>query len=430
MRRQMLLLVTLGVAAGAATLAAAHHPPGAAGSAPAGLSEARVRDLDIAFYQGRIARDPLGARDRAQLAGLYLARARETGDNGDLVRAEQTARGSFANRRARNAQALAVLVNSLLAQHRYRDALAAARDLAALEPAPRPVQALLAEIEMEVGRYDSARTRFAALAGWTRDLSVAPRLARWLEIEGRNEDAHRLLLQARDNARRLPRLPAEQAAWFELRVGDIALRNGQLDEAAKAFRNGLAVHPDDYRLLAAQARLAAVRHDWAGAIDWGERAIARQLDPATLGLVGDAYAARGDAARMAEYYRVLEITMDGQTGSFHRAWSLFLLDHDRRIGEVLRKAEEEIAVRQDVYGWDLLAWALHRSGRDAEAASAMARALALGTRDATFFYHAAMIERALGHRVAARERLRQAFAVNPYWHWTQPDSARALLEAP
>ena len=131
-----------------------------------------------------------------------------------------------------------------------------------------------------------------------------------------------------------------------------------------------------------------------------------------------------------ERARVLEVTMNGQTGPFHRAWSLFLLDHDRRVAEVLRKAQEEIAIRHDIYGWDLLAWALHKSGRDGEAADAMARALSLGTRDGMLFYHAAMIEHALGQAAAARTRLDQAFAVNPYWHPSQPAEARAALEKP
>jgi tetratricopeptide (TPR) repeat protein len=429
MTRVGLTVIALtGLAATAVTLRAVSRAP-APVAAPS-RAESEVRDRDIAFYRARVERDPVGARDRAQLAGLYLDRARDGGDNADLVRAEETARGSLANRRAHNGKALAVLVNSLLAQHRYPEALTAARDLAALEPDARSVQALLAEIQMELGQYDSARAMFASLASWTRDLAVAPRLARWLELEGRNEDAHRILVQARDNALKLPGLPAEQAAWFELRVGDIALRNGRLDEADKAFHAGLAAHPEDYRLLAAMARLAAVRHQWQAAITWGERALARHLDPATLGLLGDAYVALGDSAKAEEYYRVLEVSLGGQTGPFHRAWSLALLDHDRRVPELLRKAEEEITVRRDVYGWDLLAWALHKAGRDAEAAAAVQRALALGTRDATLFYHAAMIEHALGHRVMARRWLEQAIGVNPYWHPSQPAEALAALETP
>jgi tetratricopeptide (TPR) repeat protein len=432
LRRLIVVAAALGVAAAAAALAVGGGAGGArAPEAPPlrRLPDADVRNLDIAFYQKRIARDPLGARDRAQLAGLYLQRARETGDNSDLVRAEETARGSLANRRGRNGKALAVLVNSLLAQHRYPEALVAARDLATLEPDARVVQALLGEIEMELGLYDSAGARFAPLAVWTRDLGVAPRLARWLELQGRSEDAHRLLLQTRDNARKLHALPPEQAAWFELRVADLALRNGRLAEAEQSLDAGLAAHPGDYRLLGLYARLAAVRHDWREAIAWGEQAVARTLDPATLGIVGDAYGALGDSAKAAEYYRVLEVAVSRQIGPFHRAWSLFLLDHDRRVPEVLGKAQEEIAVRRDVYGWDLLAWALHKAGRDEEARGAMERALALGTRDAMLFYHAGMIARALGDREPARRYLTAALAVNPYWHPTQPEEARAVLEA-
>jgi tetratricopeptide (TPR) repeat protein len=181
-------------------------------------------------------------------------------------------------------------------------------------------------------------------------------------------------------------------------------------------------------VLGLYARLSTARRDWRGAIDWGEQAIARTLDPATLGVVGDAHAALGDTAKAEEYFRVLEVAVSRQAGPFHRAWSLFLLDHDRRTAEVLDKAQEEIVVRKDVYGWDLLAWALHKNGRDADARGAMGHALALGTRDAMLFYHAGMIERDLGDRGAARRHLADALAVNPYWHPTQPDSARAALE--
>jgi tetratricopeptide (TPR) repeat protein len=146
-------------------------------------------------------------------------------------------------------------------------------------------------------------------------------------------------------------------------------------------------------------------------------------------VVGDAYAAVGDTAKAGEYFRVLEVAVSRQVGPFHRAWSLFLLDHDRRTADVLDKAREEIAVRKDIYGWDLLAWALHKNGREADARQAMRHALALGTRDAMLFYHAGVIELALGERDAARRDLTEALAVNPYWHPTQPDSARAALEA-
>jgi len=43
--------------------------------------------------------------------------------------------------------------------------------------------------------------------------------------------------------------------------------------------------------------------------------------------------------------------------------------------------QRDLATRRDVYGYDLLAWALFKSGRVTEARAAMAQALAWGTED-------------------------------------------------
>jgi tetratricopeptide (TPR) repeat protein len=97
------------------------------------------------------------------------------------------------------------------------------------------------------------------------------------------------------------------------------------------------------------------------------------------------------------------------------------------VPRVLAKVREEIQTRRDIYGYDLLAWALHKSGDDREAARAMQSALALGTRDAMLLYHAGMIAFAQGDRPQAREYLNQALQVNRYWDPFQPAQARAVL---
>jgi tetratricopeptide (TPR) repeat protein len=407
------------------------RPPAAQTAPPAPApprTDERVRDLDIAFYTERAARDPTGATDLAQLAALYLQRARETGDPADAIRAERAARRSLHNRAARNERARMVLTSSLLAQHRFADALAVARALSASEPDVAPYRASLGEIQLELGRYDEARATFQSLAGQVRELSVAPRYARWLEIEGQPEEARRILVTARSDAQRSANLPPEQRAWFSLRLGDLDLRMGRIEDAAREYDEGLRAHPDDYRLLAALAHLSAVRREWARAIDYGERSIVVALDPATLATLSDAYAALGDTARAEDYMRVLDVAVLRQPGAYHRAWSLFYLDHRRHLSRVQAKIRAELRTRRDIYGYDLLAWALHTAGHDAAARAVMARALAEGTQDALLFYHAGMIERALGHDAAARQYLERALHVNPYFHPTQPAHARAVLD--
>jgi tetratricopeptide (TPR) repeat protein len=392
-------------------------------------TQARIREMDIAFYQRRVARDSFSARDFTQLAGLYLQRARETADNEDLVRAEEIARHSLALRRGRNDEAVGVLATSLMGQHRFAEAHDAAEELLRGDSTSIAARGLVAEAAMELGRYDEAGRLFGMLVTYQADLGTAPRLARWAELRGRPEEARRLLRQALDQAGRRHGMPREQLAWFHLRLGDLALRAGHLDEADRELKAGLAVTPGDYRLLGTLARLHAVTHDWRRAAEEGELAISRALDPATLGLLHDTWTELGDSAKAAEYYRAMAVSALRQTGPYHRAWSLFLLDHDREVPRVLANVRSELRTRRDIYGYDLLAWALHKSGRDAEARAPMQQALTLGTRDAMLYYHAGMIERALGDTASTRTRLEAALAINPAWHPTQPAMARAVLDS-
>ena len=61
------------------------------------------------------------------------------------------------------------------------------------------------------------------------------------------------------------------------------------------------------------------------------------------------------------------------------------------------------------------AWALYQHGEYSEAQRYSKLALQLGTRDAAMHYRAGMIALALNDRSGAREQLRQALAINPYF---------------
>lgn len=390
-------------------------------------TDAEIRELDIAWFTARAERDPSGGADLARLGALYLERGRESGDPRDALLAEQVARRSLRNRATHNAAAASVLQVSLLAQHRFDEALVLARSALAAQPEHPGLRAAVGEIQMELGRYDEARASFTDLHAPSGDLAVSPRLARWMEIEGRPDRATRLLRSALATAQRQPARTPAQLAWYHLRLGDVALRAGHPSAADSAYREGLALHPDDHRLLGALAHSALVQRRWRDAVDYGERAIAQTLDPATLGTLSDAYAALGDTVRSEEYARALDVAVLQQPGAYHRAWSLFLLDRGRHVETVSRKVRDELRTRTDVYGYDLLAWSLHARGRDREAASAMDHALAQGTLDAQLFFHAGMIRRALGDTAAARMMLQRALATNPYFHHRQPDVARSVL---
>jgi len=95
--------------------------------------------------------------------------------------------------------------------------------------------------------------------------------------------------------------------------------------------------------------------------------------------------------------------------------------------EMVALLRRESAERPDMLGFDLLAWALYQSGDHAGAREAILRALAVGTQEGTLYFHAGMIELALGNRRAARSHLQHALAINPRFHHLYAAQAREVL---
>jgi tetratricopeptide (TPR) repeat protein len=422
-------VIVVGGWLGARKLGAFEPAPSPVATTSATMSEIGERDTQIRVWKTALAQDPKSAIALGQLAALYLERARETGEDQNYNVSEDYARRSLALRTNRNGPTYVTLAAALVAQHRFAEAEQVAKDLVAFDPTIPQYRAQLGEIEMELGHYDAARLAFDSLYNVRTHLSIAPRLARWAELNGNITYARRLLADALADAKTRRDLPKEQTAWFHLRVGDIDMRNGRMRSARSYFEAGLAIEPNDYRLLDAMSHLEAVEGNPKKAIEYGERGIAIKLDPATLGTIGDAYAAIGDRAQAEDYYKTMEIAVAGQPGAYHRAWSLFLLDHNHRVPEVLSNVQREIQTRKDIYGYDLLAWALHKEHRDREAGAAMMQARLLGTHDAMLLYHEGMIDRALGENARARYFLTKALETNRAFHPTQPREIDAVLDS-
>jgi tetratricopeptide (TPR) repeat protein len=360
-----------------------------------------------------------------------MDRARSTGGFADYQRAERLARRSLALRTEHNGQTYGLLASALLARHDFVGALAVARAADSLDPGVPAHVALLGEIELEMGDYAAAAAHFSSIRLGRDQFTIAARVARWRELTGHADAARRLLHAAVAKVARRDDLPREQVAWFYYRLGELELRTGNLDSANAAYQRGLAIFPADYRILGGLARLAATRGHWDEAIDYGNQAIAIQLDPATLGTISESYGALGDTAQASQYARAMTASALKQPGPIHRAWGLFLLDHGTLsdVKRVLAKTRIEMRTRHDVYGYDLLAWGLHKQGRDRDAHAAMQHALAQHTEDAQLFYHAGMIERALGNLTDARTYLDRALAINPRFSATQASIARAALDS-
>ena len=373
-------------------------------------SPAIMRRHAIAFYERRLTEDPQSALDMAQLAALFLEEGRMTGDERAFAVAESLAVRSLGERTRRNGRSAALLTNALLAQHRFGEADSVARALVNAEPEQPAYRALLAETQMELGEYDEAIRQLGSIRERRQDLGIAPRFARWAELTGRPGAARRILQKARHDARLRSDLTGEQRAWFSLRLADIELRHGNLRNAASAISDGLEESPGDWRLILARARLEAAKGQWKRTIASAGDVLTHVSSPDALALLAAAHRQLGRDDDAQAFEGALEQIALSKPGIVHRSWAMTLLDNGSKDERLLALAAADTLVRHDLHTLDLLAWALYRAGRIADALPVMRRAMTLEPNEPSLRYHAAMIEVAVGDVRLGEEHRRIALS--------------------
>jgi Tfp pilus assembly protein PilF len=200
-------------------------------------------------------------------------------------------------------------------------------------------------------------------------------------------------------------------------LGELHFNSGRIARASGEYRRAVAMDPAFLPSHAGLAKVAWARGDLGRAIDRYTFVTDRYPAPEYVIALGDLYAAAGDrraAERRYELVRVEERLFEARGVNVDLELALFEADHGDP-SSALRAAREEWRRRRSVHVADAMAWALYTNGRYAEAAGYARRALALGSRNALFLFHAGMIELALGRDDAARALLTRALRANAYF---------------
>lgn len=350
----------------------------------------RTRDANIAFLESRAGKARGDMLTPRLLSAEYLQRYRERGDLGDVLRAEHAARLSLAAMPRANVAGDASLASALLTLHRFREAKAAIADARRWKPDDPGLAAEEAALDLELGDVDATRRLVAAHRDDPAFDVVAARLD---EETGHLARARTLVERALRRADAIYDTPAERRAWFHARSAELAFTAGDHDAARRAARDGLAIFPNHLRALTALARVELADGRAADAVDAGRRAAAIQPNPEVLGLLADAQAARGETgAAAATRDEILAVARIGSAQHVNdRLIAVWEADHGVRVDDAYATARRELAVRDDVYAEDTLAWTAARAGRWDVARTAIARAQRYGIEDPRVRAHAAFI---------------------------------------
>jgi tetratricopeptide (TPR) repeat protein len=385
-------------------------------------------DLAIRFHQQRAAQDPDDFLTYNRLAAAYIEKARETGDLTYYDLAERAATRSLVLVPGHPAAATAIAIVRF-AQHRFAEALAQARQVLTLDGSDLFPWTVIGDVHVELGDYAEAAAAYARLLALSGPRHPHSRLAALHFLRGDPTAAIEAMQRAVRAAAALP--SREAVAWHHVQLGHLFFDVGDLARAERAYGDALATFPTYHAALAGLARVRAGQKRHADAVTLYEKAIGVIPLPEYAAALGDVLQAMGrpdDARRqhaLVEYIGRLNAL---NQVVYNRELALFYADHDLKLDTALELARREADLRRDVYTWDVLAWALLKSGKPAEALTAMQQALRLGTRDARLYFHAGMIHLRLGQRDKAREFLERALATNPHFHVLHAETARRALE--
>lgn len=399
-------------------------------SAEAGASLGLARsgaDLTsrIDGLQGRVRRVPGDFNSWAGLGLAYVEQARVSVDPAYYPKAQGVLEQSLSINTEDNYAAAAGMAALAAARHDFAGALDWAQRGLVINPSNPTLYGALADAHIQLGHYPEAFEATQRMVDLAPNTASLARVSYAWELRGDVDQARANMTRALETAA----TPADKA-FARYYLGELAFNAGDADAALGHYQAGVAADPTYAPPLEGRAKAQAALGQVDAAIVDYTALVARVPEPAYLvdfgellesvGRKADADAQYGLFATVTALFQANGVSLDAEQ-------ALFFADHGDPAA-ALRAAEAGIVGRGFLDMDDAYAWALHVNGRDAEALSWSKKALALGTRNALFHFHAGMIQLALGDTEAGRAELAAALAINPYFSTLWAPSARQALD--
>jgi len=362
----------------------------------------------------------------AEMAAAYMEKARETGDGAFYGRAESACQKAL-QLEPGNYPALRLVSWVYSGQHRFREALIAARR--ALERDSRdPVNyGTLGDALLELGEYREGAEAIQRMVNLRPDVASYARAAYVRELFGDMEGAIEIMGMA---VRAASSRDLEHNAWCHVQLGHLFFNAGRLADAEAQYQAALQIFPGYHFAFTGLGRVRAAQQQFEEAISYFQKSVDKVPTYEAVFGLADLYShlkRPPEVSRQFELLETLEKISQANGVRPEAQLALFYADHGVRLTEALNIARQQARERRDIKTLDALAWVLFKNGKMQEALRASQQALRLGTKDPMMLYHHGMIARELGQQQKATESLEQALAANPHFHPYHAEQARMAL---
>ena len=396
------------------------------------VADYQNRDKLVAFWEkAENEHHPGDMISPDNLAGQYLQRYRERMDIDDVLRAERAAKQSLVAQSVGNMPGELELASIDLTLHRFHDAIAITKHIESYDRGDDAMYPREASLDMEVGDYATAEHRLYAVPEKDRDDGWRVVESRYLELTGHLAEARALLATASAYQNANFDSPAQGRAWYFFRQGEMAFEAGDNDTALGDEREAVTVFPNYADALRTLARIECARHDWQQCLVDAEASSNIVPYPETLGYKADAQRALGNPAEADQTNDLIHTVsrLGDQQHITDRLLAIYYADHHIYPRDAYAIAKNELNSRDDIFTEDTLAWAAAMDDRWDEARAHISKALRYGTQNSLIEYHAGVIAAHFNDRSAEKAHLERALALNPTFHPTFADDARAKLGA-
>jgi tetratricopeptide (TPR) repeat protein len=364
-----------------------------------------VRDLQTA-----VGADPTDTDLYGPLGDAYYQRARETADPSYYSRAQKAYDTALAGDPA-DPVATVGAGTLALARHDFETGLELGRRAHALAPDLVRPYAVIADAQIELGRYGAAGRSLERFVNLKPTLAAYSRISYYRELHGDLDGAVQAMRLAVSAGGGSP----ENVAYVDTLLGKLNVDRGNYRAAEHAYREALAADPGFPPAAAGLARVDAASGRLGSAIARYREVVERQPLPEYVTGLAEAELAAGRVAAAdrdlalvgveARLLRSAGVNVDAEL-------AIYEADHGdpaRAVALGARAWHQAPSVRSA----DAYAWALHSAGRDAAARRLSRQAMRLGSRDPYFLYHAGTIAADAGDVARARGLLAAVVAQSP-----------------
>ena len=178
----------------------------------------------------------------ANVAGEYNRFFQGTGDIKYLKMAERSLEKALEAAALGKAGYMRALARNYISQHRFREALELARSARKQGSGVNATQALLFDVQMELGNYEEAHAYLDSIQNMS-DFGYLIRLAKWNDHKGDLDTAIRFMEKAYDRAKMSNN--RDLLLWSTTNLADFYGHAGRIENSYKLYLKALEIDPQN-----------------------------------------------------------------------------------------------------------------------------------------------------------------------------------------